>query len=368
MPRRWGDDGGADAGAPGAHHCGEAERRGRARAGRTRVRPVLDAVRRAAADLLRTDRDHGFGRGAGRFAIGGAAAGGAGPPRDVWSRSARVFEMPVFGAIARMAAKVVVDSAGSRTPSRRCGCSRRRRGRNSAGRSGVDAADTRREMLARLFENRKYLAKLAGISTVRVVYIGEFADCGVVHGRLDCGRAAGCGSQRAARGGGRSGSRSAPRGTGRRRVSRGVGASARQASSYGRRRSELHQPAAAERLSNDARGTRNCAQGCGVRAGAGIRGPSRVCYGLMSVRGMLSPMRPRPRSLRASRDQSAGGSALRPGVRDLRGVGRVHAQAAFPKTGRLAVPLGPRSPVLGGRAHGAAHRPGQQLQNWPTIT
>ena len=36
----------------------------------------------AAADLLRTDRDHGFGCGAGRFAIGGAAAGGAGPPGD----------------------------------------------------------------------------------------------------------------------------------------------------------------------------------------------------------------------------------------------------------------------------------------------
>jgi len=32
----------------------------------------------------------------------------------------------------------------------------------------------------------------------------------------------------------------------------------------------------------------------GFRADAGIRGPSRVCYGLMSVRWHLSPMRPRP--------------------------------------------------------------------------
>ena len=47
------------------------------------------------------------------------------------------------------------------------------------------------------------------------------------------------------------------------------------------------------------------------------------------------------RSLRASRDQSAGGSAFRPGVRHLRGFGRVDAQGAFPKAGSGEVPLGP---------------------------
>jgi glucose-6-phosphate dehydrogenase assembly protein OpcA len=97
-------------------------------------------------------------------------------PVIVWSRSARLFEMPLVGAIARMAAKVVVDSAGFADPKRAL------RLLAETARSGVllgDLAWTRltrwREMLARLFENRNYLAKLARISSVRVVYDGEFA-------------------------------------------------------------------------------------------------------------------------------------------------------------------------------------------------
>src|ERR1019366_6427455 len=97
-------------------------------------------------------------------------------PLIVWSRSARVFEMPPLSAIARMAAKVVVDSAGFADPKRAL------RLLAEMARSGVvlgDLAWTRltrwREMLARLFENRNYLAKLARISIVRVVYHGEFA-------------------------------------------------------------------------------------------------------------------------------------------------------------------------------------------------
>jgi glucose-6-phosphate dehydrogenase assembly protein OpcA len=97
-------------------------------------------------------------------------------PVIVWSRSARLFEMPPFGAMARMAAKVVVDSAGFADPKRAL-----RLLAETAG-SGVplgDLAWTRltrwREMLARLFENRNYLAKLARISSVRVAYNGEFA-------------------------------------------------------------------------------------------------------------------------------------------------------------------------------------------------
>jgi glucose-6-phosphate dehydrogenase assembly protein OpcA len=99
-----------------------------------------------------------------------------GLPVILWSRSARLFEMPPFGAIARMAAKVVVDSAGFADPKRAL------RLLAETASSGVllgDLAWTRltrwREMLARLFENRKYLAKLARISSVRVVYDGEFA-------------------------------------------------------------------------------------------------------------------------------------------------------------------------------------------------
>jgi glucose-6-phosphate dehydrogenase assembly protein OpcA len=97
-------------------------------------------------------------------------------PMIVWSRSARLFEMPPFGAVARMAAKVVVDSAGFADPKRAL-----RLLAETVG-SGIplgDLAWTRltrwREMLARLFENRDYLAKLARISSVRVVYDGKFA-------------------------------------------------------------------------------------------------------------------------------------------------------------------------------------------------
>ena len=97
-------------------------------------------------------------------------------PVIVWSRSARLFEMPPFGAIAGMATKVVVDSAEFADPKRAL------RLLAETARSGVplgDLAWTRltrwREMLARLFENRDYLAKLARISSVRVVYDGAFA-------------------------------------------------------------------------------------------------------------------------------------------------------------------------------------------------
>ena len=97
-------------------------------------------------------------------------------PVIVWSRSARLFEMPPLSAIARMAAKVVVDSAGFADPKRAL------RLLAEMARSGVvlgDLAWTRltrwREMLARLFENRDYLAKLARISSVRVVHDAESA-------------------------------------------------------------------------------------------------------------------------------------------------------------------------------------------------
>ena len=97
-------------------------------------------------------------------------------PVIVWLRSARLFEMPPFGEIARMAAKVVADSAGFADPKRTL------RLLAETARGGVllgDLAWTRltrwREMLARLFENRDYLAKLARVSSVRVVYDGAFA-------------------------------------------------------------------------------------------------------------------------------------------------------------------------------------------------
>jgi glucose-6-phosphate dehydrogenase assembly protein OpcA len=97
-------------------------------------------------------------------------------PVIVWSRSARLFEMPPFSAIARMATKVVLDSAEFADPKRTL------RLLAETARSGIllgDLAWTRltrwRETLARLFENRDYLAKLARVSSVRVVYDGAFA-------------------------------------------------------------------------------------------------------------------------------------------------------------------------------------------------
>jgi glucose-6-phosphate dehydrogenase assembly protein OpcA len=119
-------------------------------------------------------------------------------PVIVWSRSARVFEMPPFAAVARMAGKVVVDSAAFADPKRAL--------RLLAGmaRSGVplgDLAWTRltrwREMLARLFENRDYLAKLARISSVKVVYNGELATSASYLGAwvVDALRDAGVGAQ-----------------------------------------------------------------------------------------------------------------------------------------------------------------------------
>jgi glucose-6-phosphate dehydrogenase assembly protein OpcA len=97
-------------------------------------------------------------------------------PVIVWSRSARLFEMPPFGAIAHMAAKVVVDSAGFADPNRAL---RLLAEMASGGIPLGDLAWTRltrwREVLARLFENRDYLAKLSRISSVRVVSSGEFA-------------------------------------------------------------------------------------------------------------------------------------------------------------------------------------------------
>ncbi len=96
-------------------------------------------------------------------------------PVMVWSRSARLFEMPPFGAIARMATKVVVDSAGFADPKRALRLlAETARGGDPLG----DLAWTRltrwRETLARLFENRNHLAKLARVSSVRVAYNGEF--------------------------------------------------------------------------------------------------------------------------------------------------------------------------------------------------
>ena len=90
-------------------------------------------------------------------------------PVILWCRSARLVERPEFGAIARMATKVVVDSAAA-------GNSAEALGRLADGvrRGGIlaDLAWTRltrwRETLARVFENRDTLARLSEIESVQV--------------------------------------------------------------------------------------------------------------------------------------------------------------------------------------------------------
>jgi glucose-6-phosphate dehydrogenase assembly protein OpcA len=90
-------------------------------------------------------------------------------PVILWCRSARLVGRPEFGAITRMATKVVIDSAAaadSRDAIRRMADSVRRGG------IFADLAWTRltrwRETLARVFENRDTLAHLAEVSQVQV--------------------------------------------------------------------------------------------------------------------------------------------------------------------------------------------------------
>ncbi|HXB67868.1 MAG TPA: glucose-6-phosphate dehydrogenase assembly protein OpcA [Candidatus Acidoferrales bacterium] len=92
-------------------------------------------------------------------------------PVIVWCRSPRLVKMPEFGLIASMATKVVLDSAAF--PGARDAI----RWMTDAAQSGLIIGDlswtrlTRwREMLSHVFDNRDYLAKLAGIGEVRVEF------------------------------------------------------------------------------------------------------------------------------------------------------------------------------------------------------
>ena len=92
-------------------------------------------------------------------------------PLVLWCRSARLAQMPEFRELAKMATKVIVDTSMYASPAdavRQLADAQRR------GRLIADLAWTRltrwRESLARLFENRDHLARLAGINSVKVSY------------------------------------------------------------------------------------------------------------------------------------------------------------------------------------------------------
>jgi glucose-6-phosphate dehydrogenase assembly protein OpcA len=95
-------------------------------------------------------------------------------PLILWCRSSRLVRRPEFGEIARMATKVVIDSARDTDA---VGAIRRmadavRSGGGIAGLVWADLAWTRltrwRETLARVFENRDTLARLSEVNRVQV--------------------------------------------------------------------------------------------------------------------------------------------------------------------------------------------------------
>ena len=92
-------------------------------------------------------------------------------PVILWCRSSRLLEAPEFRELARFATKVILDTADSPEPARAM------EWLAEACRSGwliADLAWTRltrwRETLARLFENREYLAHLPQIQGVRAAF------------------------------------------------------------------------------------------------------------------------------------------------------------------------------------------------------
>jgi glucose-6-phosphate dehydrogenase assembly protein OpcA len=92
-------------------------------------------------------------------------------PMMAWCRSSRLAGMPEFAQIARMATKVVVDSAAFPDVGNAI------RWMAEAAQNGLTIGDlswtrlTRwREMLSHVFDNRDYLAKLGGIGEVRVEF------------------------------------------------------------------------------------------------------------------------------------------------------------------------------------------------------
>jgi glucose-6-phosphate dehydrogenase assembly protein OpcA len=95
-------------------------------------------------------------------------------PVILWCRSARVFALREFDALAAMATKVVLDSAASPGDAR----ATLARLHKTAGRGWLvgDLAWTRltrwREMLSQLFENRENLAAVGNVSRVTVEYPG----------------------------------------------------------------------------------------------------------------------------------------------------------------------------------------------------
>ena len=152
-----------------------------------RLRAVLDAVRPAAPDLLRADRDHRHrcqSRGPARR---GAAAVRARPAGDAVVPQRRAWlGMPGFAQVTRHGRKVIVDSASLGTARAALPLPRPRRSAACSRRPGLDAAHAlARDALPGVRESRvprracRELSRVAGLLWRRRRAAGR-----VLHGRL----------------------------------------------------------------------------------------------------------------------------------------------------------------------------------------
>ena len=95
-------------------------------------------------------------------------------PVVLWCRGARVFGLEGFPQLASIAGKVVLDSAVMGGAAETLG---RLDGRTRAGRIIADLSWTRmtrwRQMVAQIFENRSYLARLSEVQQVRIGFGGN---------------------------------------------------------------------------------------------------------------------------------------------------------------------------------------------------
>jgi glucose-6-phosphate dehydrogenase assembly protein OpcA len=95
-------------------------------------------------------------------------------PLILWCRSGRLAAMPEFAAMAGIAQKVIVNTSGTADPA---GALARLEAGLAKGSLLADLAWTRltrwREMLAQVFENREYLARLASVSSAVVTFSGD---------------------------------------------------------------------------------------------------------------------------------------------------------------------------------------------------
>jgi len=94
-------------------------------------------------------------------------------PVVLWCRSPRLLELPEFPALAQAAGKLIVDSTAFPDPAAALGLLAAR----PASPRLADLAWTRltrwRELIAQIFENRRYEACLGKVTAARVIFTGE---------------------------------------------------------------------------------------------------------------------------------------------------------------------------------------------------